>query len=348
MASSVISYGPEVNANAKTELVAFCQRKSASSMRQGDIVYTVEKWGAQYQATVKLNCLNGDEFAGELCATEKQAEQAAAHQALLAHAEELQTQQSLKRKAMEAASDPAKWARCTDEQFSLDEVPPDPSVKGKLHTAVKQLLCREVDNTDIVYEISATDEGMVASLTLPTLGLEIPQFHGKVWVGKPTMTKQGTRLSAAAQALAEIMARPEGMDVDLSQAKLPDPEAPRNKGVKKPGRSFAGKGQAARSMKGKGKGLGMGFDWVTMFNMMSMFFNAASDAKGGGKGAWDWDNTSSSTWSWKGDSWPRHKGGKGGARESIAQASMAGDRKGAGSWVSKRSQWESFRSQGGP
>lgn len=263
-----VSYGPEANANAKTELVAFCQRKSSKSMEKGDIVYKVDNWNQQFQATVKLNCLGGEEFAGELCQTERQAEQAAAHQVLLAHAEELAAQQSLKRKALEAANrDPMKWARLEDGD--PDDFP-DPTVKGKLHTAVKQLLGREADNADIVYEIGPTEEGMVAQLTLPTLSAMYPtEFGGRIWIGEPTPTKQGTRLNAAAQACRYIMTTPQGSMIDWSQANLPDPMAPKNKGVRKPSMGSMGCG------KGFGKGCGKGKE-----DMMAMMMGGGGPPMG--------------------------------------------------------------------
>jgi len=75
--------------NSKTELTQFLQRFIGRTMTKEDVVYTNVEEGGQWQATVRLNCKDGEEFAGELCATDKEAQQSAAAQALAAFASEI-------------------------------------------------------------------------------------------------------------------------------------------------------------------------------------------------------------------------------------------------------------------
>merc|ERR1719189_2244851 len=103
----------------------------------------------------------------------------------------------MKRKALEAVGGCNKFPR---EDY--DPTAPESEEEAKLQTAVKQLLGREVDVTDIVCEIKPAEEGMVAQLSLPTLSLMYPtEFGGRMWIGEASPTKQGTRLNAATQAL---------------------------------------------------------------------------------------------------------------------------------------------------
>eukprot|EP00747_Dinoflagellata_sp_TGD_P222709 gnl/TRDRNA2_/TRDRNA2_94402_c0_seq1.p1 gnl/TRDRNA2_/TRDRNA2_94402_c0~~gnl/TRDRNA2_/TRDRNA2_94402_c0_seq1.p1 ORF type:complete len:215 (-),score=33.28 gnl/TRDRNA2_/TRDRNA2_94402_c0_seq1:237-881(-) len=77
------------NVNAKTELMAFCQRTIARSMQKDDIVYTTNRVGDAWQSICKLNCIGEEpEYTGELCEGAKAAaEQSAALVALEAQAQ---------------------------------------------------------------------------------------------------------------------------------------------------------------------------------------------------------------------------------------------------------------------
>merc|ERR1719162_2547381 len=77
--------GVPVPMDSKTALNQFCQRLCQRPVTRADIEYTVNKIGVQFQAIVKLNCIQGQEFAGELASSPKDAEKAAAAQALKAH-----------------------------------------------------------------------------------------------------------------------------------------------------------------------------------------------------------------------------------------------------------------------
>jgi len=314
--------GVEIRGNAKTELVAFCQRKSGKSMQQGDIEYVTEQFEDNWQACVKLTCLGRmEEFAGELCPNPKLAEQSAAKQALVAYAGEVRELQAQKRKAYEAMQqDPNKRARGELDETFGGEDPLDHSVKGKLHSAVKQLLGREPDQTDIVYDAGPIPSGMMqARLTLPSLGFMIPALKDMVFLGEPTLAKQGSRLSAAGRALRFVMGLPEGALVDLALARVSDPETskPPRKGG---GRGCKGGGCAApwqmlntmTAMMGKGKGKdgkGKGVDWTQMYQTMSTVFDQFQQAKGGKVGGGGWGGGKAGNWVGGGG---KGGGGKGG------------------------------------
>merc|ERR1711971_1134096 len=62
--------------DSKTSLNHFCQRYVGRPVTKFDIVYTLNKYGMMYQAIVTLNCINGEQYAGESRPTPKEAEQA--------------------------------------------------------------------------------------------------------------------------------------------------------------------------------------------------------------------------------------------------------------------------------
>ncbi|CAJ1436280.1 unnamed protein product [Effrenium voratum] len=70
----------------KTELNIFSQRYCQRPMTQADISYRTRKFGNQYQSIVKLDCIQGQEYAGQLCVKQKEAEKSAAKQAVMAMA----------------------------------------------------------------------------------------------------------------------------------------------------------------------------------------------------------------------------------------------------------------------
>lgn len=75
--------GRQEEADAKTILWQFCQRFCKGPVAKTDIQFNSAKVHPNgMQATVKLLCLQGQEFAGEICSNAKEAEKSAALQAL--------------------------------------------------------------------------------------------------------------------------------------------------------------------------------------------------------------------------------------------------------------------------
>mmetsp|Transcript_3475 Transcript_3475/g.5780 ORF Transcript_3475/g.5780 Transcript_3475/m.5780 type:complete len:642 (-) Transcript_3475:104-2029(-) len=76
----------------KAALVQFCQRFCKRSITKMDIQYNSAKVHPNgTQATVKLHCLQGQEFAGEICNNARDAEKSAAQQALQFYAVDVAT-----------------------------------------------------------------------------------------------------------------------------------------------------------------------------------------------------------------------------------------------------------------
>lgn len=77
--------------DAKTKLVHFAQRYLKRPVQKEDLTYTVRRFPAGFQATVRVDCVDGQEFAGEVLATAKDAEKSAAQQAFLMYQHMLPT-----------------------------------------------------------------------------------------------------------------------------------------------------------------------------------------------------------------------------------------------------------------
>mmetsp|Transcript_24243 Transcript_24243/g.75438 ORF Transcript_24243/g.75438 Transcript_24243/m.75438 type:complete len:338 (+) Transcript_24243:65-1078(+) len=202
--------------NSKTELTQFLQRFLSKTLTKADVTYSAVEQAGQYQATVRLVCHQNQEFAGELCATEKEAQQAAAAQALLAFAAERASlpAKAPKVKAPKAAGAPVQQLpqqkkapavvpAVTKMAVAAAGVPPKLAALGltadfktDLTHQVQVLLKRTLTKTDIVYEVVKVDEKQFqATVTLNGAGGQ--QFTGEV--------SSGVKLAehaAAQQALA--------------------------------------------------------------------------------------------------------------------------------------------------
>lgn len=230
--------------DAKTALNQFCQRLCQRPVTKSDIVYTVNKIGPQFQAIVKLNCIQGQEFAGELSPNPKEAEKAAAHQALQAHAS---TIAALPPPVVAKKRKPAAGAApgvplipgapmAENGPGEMDGENPALTDKVKLNAACMRIAKRALQKGETIYEARQTVGGYQATVRLTCLPQE---WAGKVWAGQVCTTKQAAEQSAAGMALAAINADPE------MGAAATKPTAPATKG--------SGKG------KGRGKGKGKGF-----------------------------------------------------------------------------------------
>mmetsp|Transcript_7106 Transcript_7106/g.21634 ORF Transcript_7106/g.21634 Transcript_7106/m.21634 type:complete len:398 (-) Transcript_7106:124-1317(-) len=268
--------------NPKTTLVELCQRYCGRSMDKADIVYTVSEFGGEYQAMVRIDCVDGQEFAGELCASPKEAEQAAACQALEGLRQDIGfgAASGKKRKASNVGEDVSKFLK-------VDA--PDARVKGKLREACKQILGRDLTDDDIVYEVTAEERGQVATLTLPNLPGEL---GASSYGGTLSPFRRDTMLAAASAALDAILADPDyGPSIDLSKVPEDDPK----KDTKKRSGSSGGPWACGKGAFGKEGPWG----W-------EKGFAGKEGAKGWGKGkwvdaqAWDWMMSMAAQWKGKG------------------------------------------------
>jgi len=238
----------------KTALNQFCQRFCQRAVSKEDIVYTTTKYGMQHQAIVKLNCTQGQEFAGELCAKPKDAEKSAAQQALKAYALTIANlpppaskDKKQKPAGLRLMSSIEGKRKGEDGELVAPETEvenPAYTPKVKLNAVCMKLAHRALQKGETVYETRPCTGGHQATVKLSCLPGE---WAGRIWAGQVCATKQKADQSAAEIALAQIMA-----DADLS-AILNKPSAPKNDGKGK------GRGKGKGKNFGIGKGYGQGF-----------------------------------------------------------------------------------------
>eukprot|EP00440_Ansanella_granifera_P020334 gb/GFBE01022088.1/.p1 GENE.gb/GFBE01022088.1/~~gb/GFBE01022088.1/.p1 ORF type:complete len:326 (+),score=94.99 gb/GFBE01022088.1/:1-978(+) len=190
---------------AKNELNQFAQRHCKRPVTKSDIVYTVSKYGSQYQAIVKLNCLGGQEYAGHLCGDQKAAEKSAAAQALQANASLVEATKAAPAASSNKRGPPkvltpeeraAKKARA-----DAGEVNPAITPKTELNSLVMRIVQRYLKKGETVYNCNKIGAQYQATVQLSCLPDEWGQ---RAWAGHLSATKQKAEQSAAEQALIDI------------------------------------------------------------------------------------------------------------------------------------------------
>lgn len=204
----------------KTELNQFCQKYCQRPVTKTDIVYVTSKFGHQFgyqfQAIVKLNCLQGQEYAGSPSNNPKEAEKSAAQQALAAHAPQI-------------AALPLSTTKAKPPE---DGQNPAITPKTKLNSMCMRIAKRYLQKGEMEYESRKVPGGYQATVKLSALPGE---WKDRLWAGQVFTTKQKAEQSAAEIALMQIQEDPE-----LSA------EAAKPKG--------SGKGRSKTKGQGKGKG----------------------------------------------------------------------------------------------
>jgi len=196
--------------DAKTDLNQFCQRYCKRPVTKQDIVYVVNRFGHQYQAIVKLNCFSGQEYAGHLSMSAKEAEKSAAHQALLVYASTIE--------ALGPKEDAAKTRRTKQTQLTPAELAakrakqaeagdnPAITPKTKLNSLCMKIAKRYLQKGETVYDSQKVSGGYQATVKLVALPGE---WAGRCWAGEVCSTKQKAEQSAANIALEQILSDPE-------------------------------------------------------------------------------------------------------------------------------------------
>lgn len=226
--------------DAKTTLNHLCQRFCRRPVTKMDISYTTNKFGHQYQSIVKLDCMQGQEYAGHLTLNQKDAEKSAAQQAVLAFSDQLQdlpppAAKDKKKKPMVRLT-PQQLAEKKARQAEEGDSNPANTPKTKLNALVMKIAKRYLLKGETIYETRTYQSGgHQATVQLKALPGE---WADRAWAGHLCTTKQKAEQSAAEIALEQIEA-----DEELMK------EAAKPKGM--------GKGKE----KGKGKGKGFGFPW---------------------------------------------------------------------------------------
>lgn len=217
----------------KTQLNHFCQKFCQRPVTKSDISYTTNKFGNRYQAIVRLDCVQGQEYAGHLVLNQKDAEKSAAEQAIIAF-----SQSNLLQEAQPVDKDKKKkkQTKLTPEEHALrkakqeEEGNPAVTPKTLLNALVMKIVKRYLQKGETVYETKTyAGGGHQATVKITALPDE---WGSRMWAGHVCNTKQKAEQSAAEMALESIK-----QDAELMQ------ESEKPKGM--------GKGE-----KGKGKGKG--------------------------------------------------------------------------------------------
>jgi len=245
------------SADQKTTLNTFCQRYCRRPISKTDILYTTQKIDAVYQSVVRLNCIEGIEFAGEFASNTKDAEKNAAQQALVNYAAEIatlpasKTQSGKKRKV---DSDPtmaavAAAAASINGAIAGPIAPLDPSqpnAKMALNTGLMRILHRTLTKDEIQYNTVSTALGFQCTISLPSLPAE---WGGYAWAGEVANKKKDAEENAARHAVEALRA-----DASMSLAMDTPPvkaSKPNFKGTGK-GFGFGSWGKGAWGGGGKG------------------------------------------------------------------------------------------------
>jgi len=178
-------------ADFKTQLAQLLQKMTGRSLKREDVVYTTVANGGRFQASVKLVCTTGAEYAGELCANTKEAHQSAAAFALGDFAPEI-------------AAAPPKAPKPRRERAAAK--PPSaqlapmavPMSKTELAQKLQAYCKRSMTRADVVYETAKTPDGGFQS-TVKLMAVGGVEFAGEVSTGEKL-----AQHSAAQQALVNI------------------------------------------------------------------------------------------------------------------------------------------------
>jgi hypothetical protein len=230
----------------KTAVNQFCQRFCNRPITKEDVIYTISKYPNGYQATVKLNCIEGQEFAGDVSTSQKEAEQKASQQVLDFYSEQIENMRKppKKKKKRPAAppvgTPPPPPIKAGDPQPELD---PSISAKGNLNAHVGKILRRVLEKDEVMYETQQVLGGYQSTVRMPGL----PDDWGlQIWAGEVCQKKQDSEQSVAQLALDAIR-NDEGL-----MAKYNEPAKVKNwipigtgramgKGHQGPGNIFGGK-----------------------------------------------------------------------------------------------------------
>eukprot|EP00933_Yihiella_yeosuensis_P016202 TRINITY_DN13932_c0_g1_i1.p1 TRINITY_DN13932_c0_g1~~TRINITY_DN13932_c0_g1_i1.p1 ORF type:complete len:322 (+),score=94.36 TRINITY_DN13932_c0_g1_i1:53-1018(+) len=206
--AAVVAGPQDPSTDAKTHLNQFCQRYCSRPITKTDIVYSTTKFGSnQYQAIVKLNCLEGQEYAGHLAANPKEAEKSAAAQAMQAYAPVLASLSDQQKSKKKKSSAGGKKEKIPDDEN------PAMTPKVRLNALCMKINKRALEKGETVYEtrqmgLSKAPAGFQATVQLPCLPGD---WSNKMFAGEVVQNKQGAEQSAAGIALTAMMADKELM-----------------------------------------------------------------------------------------------------------------------------------------
>lgn len=184
----------------KTQLSQLLQKQCGRALNKDDVVYLVSRYnqGSQYQAVVRLDCLDSREYAGEVCTDQKGAERSAAEQAVKSLEDALEALQKRK-----AGPDDRSAKRLKDDN-GLDN--PAVTPKTQLNSFVMKIVKRYLQKGETVYDCNKVGQQYQATVRLTAL----PGDWGeREWAGHLCSTKQKAEQSAAEEAYKDIQEDPE-------------------------------------------------------------------------------------------------------------------------------------------
>lgn len=183
-------------------------------MTAESIVYSVVKLSmTEHQCTLKLDCLDGVEFAGEVSSNAKEAKLSAAQQVLEMYATEIAsmpattTKSKKKRPASSLGGLPdPKMARLGGGVDAADlPAPPNQSNKGDLNTTYSKIIRRPTNKGEILFSTNQVVGGFQSQVQLPGLP---PPWNNEIWAGEVHAKKADAEQSVAGVALATIQSDP--------------------------------------------------------------------------------------------------------------------------------------------
>mmetsp|Transcript_55370 Transcript_55370/g.147735 ORF Transcript_55370/g.147735 Transcript_55370/m.147735 type:complete len:281 (-) Transcript_55370:112-954(-) len=241
----------------KTAVNQFCQRFCNRPINKEDVIYTVTKYPQGYQATVKLNCIEGQEFAGAVANSQKEAEALASQQILDFYAEQINNMPKLtgkkKKSSGSGLGDPAAKVARIGEPAVVGALSP----KSELNSTCSKIMRCVMEKGHVVYEAYQVEGGFQATVTMPKLPGEWGQ---QVWAGEVNSKKQEAEQSAAAIALEALRSDPSLMAAHNA------PQKPKNW---TPGQG-KGKSKGPGCITKGGKGLQVGAQAANQWNAAAM------------------------------------------------------------------------------
>mmetsp|Transcript_24438 Transcript_24438/g.44310 ORF Transcript_24438/g.44310 Transcript_24438/m.44310 type:complete len:332 (-) Transcript_24438:81-1076(-) len=220
--------------DAKTRLNQFCQRFCLRPVTKKDIVYSSTKFGHnQYQSIVRLNCMDGQEYAGELTTNPKDAEKSAAQQAYAAVVASTPEFKQPAKKKKSPGEGKAKGTFPEGENPALTD-------KVRLNALCMQITKRPLQKGETLYESRAlglgkAPTGYQTTVRLPCLPND---WSEKMFAGQVCTTKQAAEQSAAGIALAAMLVDP--VLTELAAKKAPAGGEGNGEGKKSKGKGWKG------------------------------------------------------------------------------------------------------------
>lgn len=200
----------ETIGDSKTRLNQFCQKYCSRPVTKTDILYSSTRFGKnEYQAVVRLNCMEGQEYAGEVCDNAKDAEKSAALQAMATYAEVI--------KALPEGKKPKQKKPAgggSDAAGGKSSIPPEENAaltdKVRLNALYMKIIKRPLEKGETLYEtremgLGKSPSGFQSTVRFPCLPEE---WATKVFAGAVCPQKQAAEQSAAGIALAAMLADP--------------------------------------------------------------------------------------------------------------------------------------------